>query len=214
MPEISRDTYADMPLASDTTSNEPDTIDAETLNFSPQTAQPDSNNAPATVIDHTPAPFFSSTSPLIHSAAWRRTLFWLFAILWVFCLRNLNRNKAQNFHRPLGNHELRLTETRGLKGRELHEAIASNIQATLHSDSQDSLAKGLANLSASAVKKIGRQLGLLTPKEKGSGSFLGGLLADRLFAHKTTQADISSQEQRALLNTYTNCKRQIVIIFD
>ena len=206
MPEISRDTYADMPLASDTTSNEPDTIDAETLNFSPQTAQPDSKNAP--VIDHTPAPFFSSTSPLIHSAAWRRTLFWLFAILWVFCLRNLNRNKAQNFHRPLGNHELRLTETRGLKGRELHEAIASNIQATLHSDSQDSLAKGLANLSASAVKKIGRQLGLLTPKEKGSGGTLGGVLADRLFAHRTNPQDCSKPK------TYTDCKRQIVIIFD
>ena len=138
----------------------------------------------------------------------------MFAIIWVFCLRNLNRNEAENFHRPLDSHELRLTETRGLKGEALHQAVVQNVYATLHAPDQNTLANCLANLSASAVKKIGRQLGLLSPKEKGSGCSLGGLLSDRLFAHRTTLTDKSSTQERTQLNTYTDCKRQIVIIFD
>ena len=193
--------------------HEPITINAEFRDITPPLpAQPDSTHTP--VIDHAPAHFITAASTLIHSVAWRRSLLWGFAILWVFCLRNLNRNEAQNFHRPLPSHKLILTETRGLQGEALHLAVADNSMATLNAPDRDSLADGLAHLSGQAVKKIGRLLGLLTPMEKGSGGFLGGVLADRLFAHKTTQADISSQVQRAQLNTYTDCKRQIVIIFD
>ncbi|MBQ3447313.1 MAG: hypothetical protein IJG37_06705, partial [Synergistaceae bacterium] len=114
---------------------------------------------------------------------------------------------AADFHSPLGSHELRLTETRGLEGNALRDARYYNAAAVLHAPDRDSLTEGLAALSAPAVKNIGRNLGLLSPKEKGSGGYLGGLLADRLFAHRTTQ---SGNQPR----TYTDCKRQIVIIFD
>lgn len=173
--------------------------------------------SPTQEISHAPAQFLSAASPLIHILSWRRSLVWLFIIFRVFLMTkssNLNHDEAQNFHTPLGVHQLHLIETRGLKDNALHQAAASNINATLHASDCDTLAKALAHLSGSAVKKIGRQLGLLAPKEKGSGGYLGGLLAERFFAHRTIQADNHSQRECTVPHTYTDCKRQIVIIFD
>ena len=56
--------------------------------------------------------------PPVHSVAWRQSLLCLFAIIWVFCLsnrKNSDRKKAQYFHKPLTYHELKPTETQGLK---------------------------------------------------------------------------------------------------
>ena len=203
---------ADRPDQENTTHDDSATAPAPV--FEPEIAPapaPVPDHEPATVNGYAPAQFLTAASPLNHIVAWRRSLLWLFAIFWVFCLHkshNFNRNEAQNFHRPLGIHELRLTETRGLQGEALHLAVASNIQATLHASDRQTLADGLSHLSGQAVKKIGRQLGLLSPKEKGSGGSLGGLLAERLFLHMTNPQDCSKPK------TYTDCKRQIVMILD
>ena len=145
-------------------------------------------------------------------------MFWLFLIIRLFCIcksDNLKRNEAQNFHRPLGNHELRLTETRGLKGRELHEATSCNAETVLHWHSdREKLISSLECLSTGAIKRIGKCLGLLAPSEKGSPHSLAETLAVRFIGHRKTIALLSRAKGLIRPNTYTDCKRQIVIIFD
>lgn len=103
--------------------------------------------------------------------------------------------------------ELTLLDTKGLSHNALHEATCYNADATLHAPDRETLTQKLATLSAGAIKRIGKCLGLIASNEKGNSQSLADSLSDRLFAHMT-QANSKKPQ------TYTDHKGQICIIFD